>query len=261
MEDHRMFYNGESQPCATCFSTSAFVHAVEMERAALAGDFPGIFPHIWWVLGYTAVFVNGVCAARNFSGYNRFTCDVSAYLLSGQENTIALQVDATRCEGWWYEGAGLYRPARIQFRGNSFFREEDCFVRCEKQGDRFLVKADLAVVGDGVVTAELVDKDGNRIAAGQGENICLEVAGGHLWSPEDPYLYKCSVQTAADRVESYFALRTISIEEKEGKQRVCLNGKPIFLHTKSGGHFRRIGRSLTTGSARRRITQNIGGGR
>lgn len=29
-----------------------FVHAVEMERAALAGDFSQIFPHIWWVLGY-----------------------------------------------------------------------------------------------------------------------------------------------------------------------------------------------------------------
>ena len=34
-----------------------FVHAVEMERAALAGDFPGIFDHIWWVLGYAAVLV------------------------------------------------------------------------------------------------------------------------------------------------------------------------------------------------------------
>lgn len=32
-----------------------FVHAVEMERAALAGDYPGIFPHIWWVLGYTVI--------------------------------------------------------------------------------------------------------------------------------------------------------------------------------------------------------------
>ena len=31
-----------------------FVHAVEMERAVLAGDFAGIFPHIWWVLGYAA---------------------------------------------------------------------------------------------------------------------------------------------------------------------------------------------------------------
>ncbi len=34
-----------------------FVHAVEMERAVLAGDFIGVFPHIWWVLGYTAVLL------------------------------------------------------------------------------------------------------------------------------------------------------------------------------------------------------------
>ena len=31
-----------------------FVHAVEIERAILAGNFDGIFPHIWWVLGYAA---------------------------------------------------------------------------------------------------------------------------------------------------------------------------------------------------------------
>lgn len=32
-----------------------FVHAVEMERAVLAGDFANIFPHLWWVLGYAAL--------------------------------------------------------------------------------------------------------------------------------------------------------------------------------------------------------------
>ena len=34
-----------------------FVHAVELERAALAGDFAGIFPHLWWVLGYAAALL------------------------------------------------------------------------------------------------------------------------------------------------------------------------------------------------------------
>ena len=34
-----------------------FVHAVDMERAVLAGDFAGVFPHIWWVLGYAAVLL------------------------------------------------------------------------------------------------------------------------------------------------------------------------------------------------------------
>ena len=34
-----------------------FVHAVELERAVLAGDFTGIFPHLWWVLGYAALIL------------------------------------------------------------------------------------------------------------------------------------------------------------------------------------------------------------
>lgn len=34
-----------------------FVHAVEMERAVLSGDFAGIFPHLWWVLGYAALLL------------------------------------------------------------------------------------------------------------------------------------------------------------------------------------------------------------
>ena len=34
-----------------------FVHAVELERAALRGDFAGLFPHLWWVLGYSIVLL------------------------------------------------------------------------------------------------------------------------------------------------------------------------------------------------------------
>ncbi len=34
-----------------------FVHAVEIERAVLAGDFAGVFPHLWWVLGYAAALL------------------------------------------------------------------------------------------------------------------------------------------------------------------------------------------------------------
>ena len=33
------------------------VHAVEMERAVLLGDFAGAIPHLWWVLGYTTVLL------------------------------------------------------------------------------------------------------------------------------------------------------------------------------------------------------------
>ena len=32
-----------------------FVHAVELERLALAGNLAGALPHLWWVLGYAVV--------------------------------------------------------------------------------------------------------------------------------------------------------------------------------------------------------------
>ncbi len=41
-----------------------FVHAVEMLRAVLSGNFSEIFPHIWWVLGYSIVAL--VCAVLLF---------------------------------------------------------------------------------------------------------------------------------------------------------------------------------------------------
>jgi len=52
----------------------------------------------------------------------------------------------------------------------------------------------------------------------------------HFWSPEDPYLYEFAVETKDDRVESYFALRSLEIKTVEGYPRLCLNGKPYFFH-------------------------------
>ena len=52
----------------------------------------------------------------------------------------------------------------------------------------------------------------------------------HPWIPEDPYLYDFIVTAGEDRVESYFALRTLEIQEVKGIPRLCLNGKPYFFH-------------------------------
>ena len=52
----------------------------------------------------------------------------------------------------------------------------------------------------------------------------------HLWSPEDPYLYDFTIETETDRVQSYFALRTIESKVVNGIPRLCLNGEPYFFH-------------------------------
>ena len=50
-----------------------------------------------------------------------------------------------------------------------------------------------------------------------------------LWSPEDPYLYEFTVLWGEDRVDSYFALRTMGVGLAEGIPRLLLNGKPCFF--------------------------------
>ena len=67
-------------------------------------------------------------------------------------------------------------------------------------------------------------------ARGVEGSVRLELPHPHLWSPEDPYLYELTATTETDRVESYFALRTVTTREISGRPRLCLNGKPVFLH-------------------------------
>ena len=100
------------------------------------------------VLGNCIVYVNGVEAARNFSGYNRFDIQIEDYLLPNVENRIALYVDARRWEGWWYEGAGLYRPVRIEFRPFTHFSKKDCFITTEKNETNWKIHHQLAISGN-----------------------------------------------------------------------------------------------------------------
>jgi beta-galactosidase/beta-glucuronidase len=77
--------------------------------------------------------------------------------------------------------------------------------------------------------------EGKVILAGQeyalvNGSVTITPENPHLWSPEDPYLYDFAVETAQDRVESYFALRTLETKVIDGIPRLCLNGKPYFFH-------------------------------
>ncbi len=50
------------------------------------------------------------------------------------------------------------------------------------------------------------------------------------WTPEKPYLYNFVLTCGEDRIESYFALRTVTIQSIKGQRYICLNGKPYFFH-------------------------------
>ena len=58
----------------------------------------------------------------------------------------------------------------------------------------------------------------------------VKIPSPRLWSPEDPYLYEFTLEAGEDKVQSYFALRTLEIKQVNGIPRLCLNGSPVFLH-------------------------------
>lgn len=192
------------------------------------------------VLGKSEVFVNGTLAVRNFSGYNRFSVEISDYLLPGEENEIAVFVDATRHEGWWYEGAGIYRPVNILFRDECRLFPENCFIRTEKSS----VIADISFLGPCDVRAALFDADGFQIselcesapchesASTQStKSITLSVPAPIFWSPENPYLYTLRItledgERVLDTAEFSIGLRDIKWVPNEG---MYLNGKPYLI--------------------------------
>ena len=79
--------------------------------------------------------------------------------------------------------------------------------------------------------------DGERIEFTD-DVIVISPKNPHPWSPEDPYLYRFTLETETDKIESYFALREIGISEVDGISRLTLNGKPyIFNGLLDQGYF------------------------
>ena len=66
-------------------------------------------------------WINGFYLGNNKSGYVGVSYDISNYLHYGGENTLVVRADATQYEGWFYEGAGIYRHVWLnQYNPRSF---------------------------------------------------------------------------------------------------------------------------------------------
>ena len=77
----------------------------------------------------------------------------------------------------------------------------------------------------------VVDANGKFIKADLKDGVAkITLDSVREWSPEDPYLYRYTVESGDDRIGSYFAIRKVSIEKKNGKSVICLNSKPFYMH-------------------------------
>ncbi len=164
------------------------------------------------------VFCNGFYLGHEPSGYARQTYNLSEYLNYGADNVLTVRCDAMTEEGWYYEGAGIYRDVWLTIRDKNH-HIDDVFATWD--GNKLSVKSQAT----DPVLHQLIDADGNVVA--QGPDGDLSVPTPHLWDTDSPYLYTLKSSIADhDAVTTKVGLRTLDWSVDNGLK---VNGKEVEL--------------------------------
>lgn len=195
------------------------------------------------------VWINGFFLANNASGYIGFSCDITDYVNFNKENTIVVGVDATQSEGWFYEGAGIYRHVWLLQYDQLHIAENGVFVYSEVNGKSAEITIESTLTNETNSEAEctvqsvMLDRSGNVIAKSKESKIKfslnetktvqqqLNIPSFRWWSLEDPYLYRMKTIVRSngkiiDEVTNRFGIRTLSIDAVNGLK---LNGIPLKI--------------------------------
>ena len=182
------------------------------------------------------VWVNGVDACAHTGGSLGFSADITELLYDdGGENSLVVRVTDDTDKGCGTRGKQKRRPGGIWYRPVSGIWQT---VWCESVPESHIRglfitphpeknSVELFVDGEGPCRALVGDMAYDFYA---GTPALLKLREDlHWWTPEDPYLYELSLALGEDRVESYFAMRSFSVEaDSEGIKRLFLNGRPYF---------------------------------
>jgi len=195
------------------------------------------------------VWVNGHYLGCEPSGYQSFSYNITDILNYGGDNVVAVRADVSTEEGWYYEGAGIYRHVWMRKTNALHIPKDGTFVYADITDSKANVTIETEIENRGLETSFYIlkqmikDKDGKVIAEGsdQGKHISsmdqsknkssLHIKNPHLWSLEEPYLYSMLTQVISDGVlvDEYttpFGIRSIHFDADKG---FFLNGKHIKL--------------------------------
>ena len=195
------------------------------------------------------VFVNGCFIGRNDNGYAPFSFDLTDFLSYGQKNYIVVRVDASFGDGWFYEGAGIYRHVWLTKTDALYLGQLESTVRTELKGNSATLTLGTVVVNEGnqaenaKVSWRILDAAGKTVATAEAPGQAIpadgtanftstaKLANPGLWSVDEPILYSAIVTVEsggktrdAERVS--FGVRTAVFDANKG---FFLNGKPLKI--------------------------------
>ena len=181
------------------------------------------------------VFINGQFAMKHIGGFLPFSLDIKPYLKDENVKIVLRVVDTTNIsyhssgkqalkpEGIWYKPqSGIYMPVWMESVKEGYIES----LRITPDIDNKSVNIRFT---SSIKSAKLILKDKEyNVFAGQDNTI--EINDPVLWSPENPYLYEFVIKNEVDKVESYFAMRKVSlIKNEKGKLVIALNNKEYFM--------------------------------
>ena len=188
--------------------------------------------HMGAVDQHAMVYVNQRLLTQHDGGYEAFAVDITDALQ--QENELKIlcwddlndlrqpygkQVKPEKRGGMWYTPvSGIWQTVWLESVPETHIEKLDI----ENRGASVTVSVRPALEGKVIL-------DGEEYPLVDG-SVTITPEHPRFWSPEDPYLYEFTVEAGEDRVESYFALRTLEIKKVGDWPRLCLNGKPYFFH-------------------------------
>ncbi len=195
------------------------------------------------------VFVNGCFVGRNNNGYAPFRFDLTDFLAVGAKNYIALRVDASFGDGWFYEGAGVYRHIWLTKYDSLHLGKWESYVRCDLKDGAATLSLATVVENQGKtgesarVTWKILDSAGKTVATAESEAQSIDAdSSAHfkatarlenpsLWSVDEPTLYSAVVTVesqgkARDAERVSFGVRTAHFDANKG---FFLNGKPLKI--------------------------------
>jgi len=195
------------------------------------------------------IWLNGFYLGDNMSGYLGAAYDVTDYLRFDRDNVLVVRVDATQYEGWFYEGAGIYRDVWLNQYDNLHIPDGGMYVHTDAEDKDATVTVETTVensslsMANGAVYSYITDRNGRLIARTKEQPLSLAVNGRETlkqkmlmntprrWSPEDPYLYRVvsvirSGNRTIDSVQHRMGIRTFRFDAKEG---FLLNGQHLKI--------------------------------
>ena len=177
------------------------------------------------------VYVNGKRVCSHSGGYLPFSADITDYVVDGKNKLGVTVIDDLDKElaygkqrkdrgGMWYTPiSGIWQTVWCESVPENYIKG----IRVTPN----LCGAHLEVdAGEGEKVLTLEGKEYSF--SGNSFDIIIENAIN--WTPDTPHLYDFTLRYGEDSIQSYFACRTVSIEEKNGRSFICLNGKPILCH-------------------------------